>query len=76
MIPACVIPGNDRTHALQTGRNLARLLPRCELHQLYDRDEDVDVVPPEEWQKKDAEMAAIFTTFLSRALSPAKAARA
>jgi len=66
--PACVIPGNDRTHAIQTGRTLARLLPRAELHEIYDRDEDADVVPPEEWQKKDGEIAAIFTGFLGRAL--------
>lgn len=67
-VPACVIPGNDRTHAIQTGRILARLLPRAELHELYDHDEAVDVVPPEEWQKKDGEIAAIFTGFLGREL--------
>jgi pimeloyl-ACP methyl ester carboxylesterase len=67
-VPACVIPGNDRTHAIQTGRTLARLLPRAELHELYDHDEAVDVVPPEEWQEKDGEIAAIFTGFLGREL--------
>jgi pimeloyl-ACP methyl ester carboxylesterase len=65
-VPACVIPGNDRTHAIQSGRTLARLLPRAELHELYDHDEDVDIVPPEEWQKKDGEITAIFTGFLKR----------
>jgi len=75
-VPACVIPGNDRTHAIQTGRTLARLLPRAELHELYDHDEDVDVVPPEEWQKKDSEIAAIFTGFLKRMETPASVARA
>lgn len=71
--PACVIPGNDRTHDIKTGRNLARLLPNCELHELFDKDEDADLVPPEEWQKKDDEIAAIFTGFLERALAPAHA---
>lgn len=75
-VPACVIPGNDRTHAIQTGRTLARLLPRAELHELYDHDEDVDVVPPEEWQKKDGEIAAIFTSFLARMMAPASVAGA
>jgi len=75
-VPACVIPGNDRTHAIQTGRTLARLLPRAELHELYDRDENLDVVPPEEWQKKDSEIAAIFTGFLKRMETPASVARA
>lgn len=72
-LPACVIPGNDRTHDIKTGRNLARLLPNCELHELYSKDEDMDLVPPEEWQKKDDEIAAIFTAFLTRALAPARA---
>ena len=75
-VPACVIPGNDRTHAIQTGRTLARLLPRAELHELYDHDEDLDIVPPEEWQKKDGETAAIFTGFLKRIETPVSAARA
>lgn len=75
-VPACVIPGNDRTHAIQTGRTLARLLPRAELHELYDHDEDVDVVPPEEWQKKDGEIAAIFASFLARIMTPASVAGA
>lgn len=75
-VPACVIPGNDRTHAIQTGRALARLLPRAELHELYDHDEDVDVVPPEEWQKKDSEIAAIFTGLLERMATPDSVARA
>lgn len=73
--PACVIPGNDRTHDIRTGRNLARLLPNCELHELFDHDEDADLVPPEEWQKKDDEIAAIFTRFLERAFAPASNTR-
>jgi pimeloyl-ACP methyl ester carboxylesterase len=75
-VPACVIPGNDRTHAIQTGRTLARLLPRAELHELYDHDKNVDVVPPEEWQEKDGEIAAIFTRFLKRMETPVSAAGA
>jgi pimeloyl-ACP methyl ester carboxylesterase len=69
-VPACVIPGNDRTHSVEVGRNLARLLPNAGLHELYSRNEDVDVVPPAEWQKKDGEIAAIFAQFLKR-LEPA-----
>lgn len=74
-VPACVIPGNDRTHAIETGRTLARLLPRAELRELYDHDEDADVVPPEEWQRKDEEIAAIFTDFLGRELPKPRGAR-
>ena len=72
-VPACVIPGNDRTHSIEVGRTLARLLPDAELHELYAKNEDVDVVPPEEWQKTDDAAAAIFVKFMKRALAPAPA---
>jgi len=75
-VPACVIPGNDRTHGSAVGTRLARLLPHAELHALYDHDEDLDIVPPEEWQKRNGEIAAIFTGFLKRMETPASAARA
>jgi len=75
-VPACVIPGNDRTHAIEVGRHLARLLPDAELHELFAKNEDVDVVPPEEWQKTDGDAAAIFVKFLRRVLAPASAAEA
>jgi len=75
-VPACVIPGNDRTHSIEVGRNLARLLPNAELHELYSRNEDVDVVPPAEWQKNDGEIAAIFARFLKRLEPAASAAKA
>lgn len=65
-IPACVIPGNDRTHSLAVGRTLARLLPDAELHELFAEDEDLDIVPPEAWQKTDPAAAAIFVKFLKR----------
>ena len=72
-VPACVVPGNDRTHAIEIGRTLAQLLPRAELHELHARNEDVDVVPPEQWQKNDPKIASIFTAFLNKALAPARA---
>jgi hypothetical protein len=36
------------------------------LHELFPKDQDVDVVPPEEWQKTNGEAAAIFVRFLGR----------
>jgi len=69
-IPACVIPGNDRTHSVEVGRRLARLLPDAELHELFPKDVDADIVPPEEWQKTDDAAAAIFAQFLARVLAP------
>ena len=66
-VPACVIPGNDNTHARPVGENLHRLLPNSELHILYPDHVDVDMVPPEEWNRKEPEMAAHFIALLRRA---------
>lgn len=70
-IPACIIPGNDRTHRVEAGSTLAGLLPDAELHVLFKENLDVDVVSPEEWQKTDGQSSAIFVKFLKRALAPA-----
>lgn len=64
--PACVVPGNDKTHSRPVGENLHRLLPDAELHVLFPEHVDVDLVPPEEWRRKDPELAAIFTGFMKR----------
>ena len=49
-------------------------LARLEAGELYDvfpGDLDVDLVPPEDWAPKEAEMAAVFVDFLSRAQAKA-----
>jgi pimeloyl-ACP methyl ester carboxylesterase len=70
-IPACIIPGNDRTHRVEAGHTLAGLMPDPELHVLFPENLDVDVVSPEEWSKTDGQTSAIFVKFLKRALAPA-----
>lgn len=64
--PACVIPGNDNTHPKAVGETLARLLPDATLHILFANQQDVDVVPPEDWAVKEADMAEILLAFLKR----------
>lgn len=64
--PACVVPGNDNTHARPIGENLHRLLPSSELHILFPEHRDVDMVPPEAWHGRDHELAAIFIDFMKR----------
>jgi pimeloyl-ACP methyl ester carboxylesterase len=66
-VPTCIVPGNDRTHSHRIGENAHRLIPNSELHDLFPGDVDSDLVPPEEWQAKDAEMADVFVKFLQRA---------
>ena len=43
------------------------MIAGSELHDLFPRDLDVDLVPPEDWAHKEAEMAAVFADFLKRA---------
>jgi pimeloyl-ACP methyl ester carboxylesterase len=64
--PACVIPGNDNTHPKTAGEMLARLLPDATLNILFAEQQDVDVVPPEDWAVKEADMAGMLLTFLKR----------
>jgi pimeloyl-ACP methyl ester carboxylesterase len=65
-VPACIVPGNDLTHGRQTGENLARLLPRSEVHVLFPKHYDEPLSPREEWDEKAGEMAALFDDFLKR----------
>lgn len=64
--PACVIPGNDNTHPKAAGEGLAKLLPDATLNILFSEHLDVDVVPPEDWAAKEAEMAGMLLAFLKR----------
>lgn len=65
-VPACVVPGNDRTHPRAAAEKLARLVPKAELHPLMGADLDVDVEPAANWDLKEAELAAILTDCLRR----------
>jgi pimeloyl-ACP methyl ester carboxylesterase len=66
-VPTCIIPGNDKTHNHAIAEAAQRMIAGSELHDLFPRDLDVDLVPPEDWAHKEAEMAAVFADFLKRA---------
>ena len=66
-VPACIIPGNDKTHGRQTGENLGRLLRTSEVHVLFPRHYDEPLSPREEWDEKAGEMARLFADFIKRA---------
>lgn len=72
-VPTCIIPGNDKTHSRQIGRNANRLIPNSELHDLMTEDLDVDLGPIEDWYAKEGEMATIFVSFLRRARAQVRA---
>jgi pimeloyl-ACP methyl ester carboxylesterase len=65
-VPTCIIPGNDLTHGSTTGETAARFMPDCEAHSLGLKDQNVDIVPAEEWYKLADKIAAIFGDFLDR----------
>jgi pimeloyl-ACP methyl ester carboxylesterase len=66
-VPTCIIPGNDKTHGLESGRTAHRLIPGSELHELFTEQQDIDIVPMEEWHAKTGEHVRILTDFLRRA---------
>jgi len=70
--PACIIPGDDLTHPSATGIAAARLMRDCEVHRVTDADQNVDIVPAEEWYKMADKIAAIFCDFLARKLPQAQ----
>lgn len=65
-VPACIVPGNDKTHPQAAAEALARLLPDATLHPLMGADLDIDVDAPANWNLQEAELAAILTCGLRR----------
>ena len=76
-VPTMIIPGNDLTHNRGTGAAAARFIPDCEIHMLPMPDQNVDMVPTDEWYAQAGDIASIFADFLERKLpkdAPASAA--
>lgn len=65
--PTIVIPGNDKTHSSESGRAAARMIPGSVLHELPIRDQDVPLIPFEEWAPYEDEIARVFTGFMRKA---------
>lgn len=65
-LPTIVIPGNDKTHSSESGTAAARLIPGAELHRLPIADQDVALIPFEEWAPHEEEIARVFVEFMRR----------
>jgi pimeloyl-ACP methyl ester carboxylesterase len=66
-MPACIIPGNDKTHPREPGQIAHRLMPNAEYHEVLTEDRpDLDVAL-EDWNAKEGLLAAIFIDFLRSA---------
>jgi len=65
-VPACIVPGNDKTHPKAAAEALARLMPNAEIHDLMGDDVDLDVDAPENWNAKETALAEILVGCLTR----------
>jgi hypothetical protein len=65
-VPTCIIPGNDKTHSHAIAAAAHRMIAGSELYDLFPGDLDVDLVPAEDWEPKEPEMAKVFVDFLAR----------
>ncbi len=64
--PTLVVPGNDKTHDRNIGERAQKLIPGSELYVLFPEHQDIDIVPPQEWEFKDDELADVFASFIKR----------
>ena len=62
--PTIVIPGNDNTHSSKSGLAAHRMIPGSELHQLPVTDQDVPLIPFEEWAPYEEEIVRAFGDFM------------
>ena len=66
-VPACIVPGTDRTHPRAVGQAAHRLMSNAEYHEVVTDDRpDLDTAI-EDWEKKEGLLAAVFIDFLRRA---------
>ena len=65
-VPALVIPGNDKTHSSASGRRAQQLIPGSRLHELPIQDQDVPLIPFEQWGPCEDEMAQVFAEFMKQ----------
>lgn len=66
-VPTLIVPGNDKTHARTVGENAHAIMKGSELYILFPEHQDIDIVPPQEWEFKDDELAGVFVDFMKRA---------
>jgi pimeloyl-ACP methyl ester carboxylesterase len=63
-MPACIVPGTDRTHPRHVGQAAHRLLPNAEYHEVVTEDHPDQDTATEAWEPKEGLLATIFIDFL------------
>lgn len=69
VVPACLVPGDDRIHGEETGVAAARLIPDCELHLMTSGTRNIEMADLAEWDAREEAMATLFADFLARKLA-------
>lgn len=70
-MPVIIVPGNDKTHDRNIGENAHHIMRGSELYILFPQHQDIDIVPPQDWEYKDDELARVFAEFMKRAAAKA-----
>ena len=65
-VPVIIVPGNDRTHDKGVGERAHAIMKGSEIYHLFPDYQDIDIVPPQEWEIKDDELAGVFAGFMKR----------
>ncbi len=65
-VPTLIVPGNDKTHARDVGEKAHAIMKGSELYILFPEQQDIDIVPPQQWEFKDDELAGVFAAFIKR----------
>lgn len=65
-VPVIIVPGNDKTHDIGVGERAHKIMKGSELYLLFTQNQDIDIVPPQEWEYKDDELAGVFADFMKR----------
>jgi pimeloyl-ACP methyl ester carboxylesterase len=65
-IPTLIVPGNDKTHARDVGEKAHAIMKGSEIYILFAEQQNIDIVPPQEWEFKDDELAGVFANFIKR----------
>jgi pimeloyl-ACP methyl ester carboxylesterase len=63
-VPTIVIPGNDKVHSSHSGLAAHGLIPGSRLHRLPIDDQDIPLIPFEQWAPYEAEIAKVFVEFM------------
>jgi len=67
--PTIIIPGNDKTHSSESGQAAHRLIPGSRIHNLPIADQDVPLIPFDQWAPYEVEITDVFCGFMKEIIA-------